>query len=133
MILLKGSIFVIDKIDNLKNNDNVPSYADLLATYGLETLELRRLKICLNLFHELLHGLLPIKTDAFHFIPTTIRGEKFKIVIQPATNDVRFNSFFIRYARIYSQLNSKIRNTNPNEFANLLHCTDLTKFLNNNL
>jgi len=32
--------------------DIVPPYTELLATFGLELLELRRLKCCLNLFHQ---------------------------------------------------------------------------------
>ena len=56
-------------------------------------------------------------------------SEPNKIIIQPATNDVPFNSFFIRYARIYSQLDNKLRNSSPNDFENLLCCTDLSKFL----
>ena len=90
-------------------------------------------KCCLNLFHQYLHGLIPIKTEAFKFIPSNTRGEKFKILIQPATNDVRFNSFFIRYARIYGQLDVKLRNTNPNDFTNLLNSYDLSKFLKQTL
>ena len=91
------------------NYNNQPTYAQLLATYNIETLELRRLKICLNLFHQYLNGLIPIKTDAFRFIPSATRGESHKIAIQPATNDVRF-FFFIRYARIYSDSTNNLKN-----------------------
>ena len=106
----------------------MPSYSELLATYGLESLELRRLKCCLNLFHKYLHGQIPITTNSINFIPTKTRGGNFKISTQPATNDVRFNAFFIRYARIYSQLNVNLRNTNPKEFSNHLNHSDLSKF-----
>ncbi|HEX4851672.1 MAG TPA: reverse transcriptase domain-containing protein, partial [Puia sp.] len=117
------------KNQNLNGFTNTPPYAELLATFGLESLELRRLKFCLKMFHQYLHGQIPIKTDAFTFLPTKTRGEKYKISIQPATNDVRFNSFFIRYARIYNQLDANLKNTNPFEFSKQLNCTDLSKFL----
>ena len=130
---IKRVYFRCQKNKDQIDYDNIPSYAELLATYGLETLEIRRLKCCLNLFHQHLHGLLPIKTKSFSIMPTTTRGEKHRFLIQPATNAVRFNSFFIRYARIHEQLDVKLRNASPIEFSNMLNSIDMSKYLNQTL
>jgi hypothetical protein len=112
-----------------KNSQTIPPYTDMLATFGLETLEAKRLKICLNLFHKYLVGLLPISpTESFKFVPSKIRCDPFKIVPQFSTKDIRYNSFFIRMARIFGQLPPDLRNSSHIDFPKLLDKHDLSKY-----
>ena len=111
------------------NSETCPSYTERLTIFKLETLESRRLKICLNLFHQYLHGLVPLSTNSFQISSSRTRGDSHKITPQFASKDVRFNSFFIRYARIYSQLPSAVRNSSPISFPTLLEHTVLTPYL----
>jgi hypothetical protein len=105
-------------------------YAELLANYDLELLEIRRLKICLAMFHKYIHGLLPIgTTEAFQILSSKTRGDCLKIVTKPYTKDVRCNSFFARISTIYSQLPSLVRKNAPQDFEKLLNSIDLSPFL----
>jgi hypothetical protein len=98
----------------------------MLATFGLETLEAKRLKICLNLFHKYLVGLLPISpTESLKFVPSKTRGDSFKIVPQFSTKDIRYNSFFIR---IFGQLPPDLRNSSLIDFPKLLDKHDVSKY-----
>ena len=115
------------------NSDILPSYPDLLATFGLELLELRRLKHCLRLFHSYLHGLIPIDSQAFRLIPNKTNENSFKIHVGIATRDARFNSFFIRIANIYKNIDPDLQLTNPDVFTNVLKAFDFSKFLKNSL
>ena len=82
-------------------NPKDPSYADLLTTFGIESLESRRLKFCLTFFHKCLYGLVPATSTSLKFVPSKTRGISHKIMIPNATKDARFNSFFLRFSRIY--------------------------------
>jgi hypothetical protein len=104
-----------------------PSYPSLLSAFGLETLELRRLKICLNLFHQCAFGHVPVTTQSFKVVASRTRGTTHKIITAPATKDVRHNSFFVRYARMYNELG--FINTSQDDFYSLLHKTGFSKFL----
>ena len=106
------------------------SYAEILAELDLELLEIRRLKICLAMFHNYLYGLVPIDpTEAFQILPSRTRGESHKFVCKPYTKDVRCNSFFPRISKIYSQLPPLVRNNPPHIFCKILNSVDLTPFL----
>jgi hypothetical protein len=77
-----------------QNNQIIPSYPERLSMFNLELLELRRLKICLDLFHQYLHGLIPSNHhQSFQILRSKTRGESYKITSSVSTKDVRFNSF----------------------------------------
>ena len=110
--------------------ENDIPYGDLLTKYNLELLELRRLKICLAVFHNYHLGLLPIDpTQAFQLLLSITRGDSHKLVCKPYTKDVRCNAFFPRISKIYSQLPPTLRNNPPNAFSTLLNTIDLSPFL----
>ena len=107
-----------------------PTLAELYAKYELELLELRRIKICLKLFHQFIHKNLPLShNNSFQIIESKTRGETYKINTKPATTDVRANSFFIRIAKMYSQLPQKIRHNSVKDFAKSIENCNLSKFI----
>jgi hypothetical protein len=66
------------------HHQNPIKYTELLANYDLEMLEIRRLKICLAMFHKYILWLLPIgTTEAFQILPSKTRGDCLKIVNKP--------------------------------------------------
>ena len=90
---------------------SLPPYKELLFLYGLESLELRRLKSDLILFHKHLHGYAKINAfNSYKTIKTKTRGNEYKIFPNICKSIVRHNSFFIRTSRIYSKLDSDTRN-----------------------
>ena len=111
------------------NSDNIPPYADLLTTFKLDRLDLRRLKSCLSLFHAYLHGQLPLDTHAFKIMTNRYNENKPKIYIPPTTKDARFNSFFVRFAAIYKDLDPELKCANPVEFSSLLRTNDFSKYI----
>jgi hypothetical protein len=118
------------KDNSIPHQSESVRYIDLLTQYGLELLEKRRLKICLTMFHNNLHGRLPLEpTQAFQILPSITRGDSNKIVTKPCTKDVRHNSFFVRISTIYSQLPHEIRNCHPIQFYSFLNQIDLNPYL----
>ena len=112
---------------------NSITYVDLLATFELELLEIRRLKICLNLFHQYIHGNVPLRHDkAFECRPSKTRGDPYKIVTNTVQHPARFNSFFVRISTIYSKLDSNTRKSTVIEFPKRLNCIDLSAFIQTN-
>ena len=108
----------------------VPAYNELLAKNNLESLELRRLKSDLILFHKYLHGEAIIKCqNPFETRETKTRGEKYKLFPVSCKTIIRHNSFFVRTSRIYSLLPSTIRHTNVKSFKIKLNSHCLSKFL----
>ena len=109
----------------------MPSYIDLLSINRLESLELRRLKSDLALFHKHLHGLAKINCyNSYTCQETRTRGDRFKIFPSVCKTIIRHNSFFVRTSRIYSKLPPDIRHCDPKLFK--LKLTDpnvLNKFL----
>jgi hypothetical protein len=118
----------LPKHKKIKNADSEPPYADLLALFDLESLELRRLKFCINHFHKYVHSNIVNETNAFQVIPSRTKLNQ-KLRIAHAKKDVRFNSFFIRCARIYSQLDPNLSYTCSVNFQKYLNNTDLSKYL----
>ena len=119
--------------EHSKDKRKNPTLAELYAKYELELLELRRLKICLKLFHQFIHGNLPLShNNAFQIVESKTRGETYKIVTKPTTTDVRANSFFINTSKIYSQLPQKIRQNSVKDFAKSIENCDLSKFIVSN-
>ena len=95
----------------------LPSYQELLFLTNLESLELRRLKSDLILFRKYLHGHTKIECFKSYTCRETItRGEKYKITPNICKTIIRHNSFFVRTSRIYSKLDSNIRNCDPKLF-----------------
>ena len=59
-----------------KDKTKNPTLAELYAKYELELLELRRLKICLKLFHQFIHENLPLShNNSFQIVESKTRGE----------------------------------------------------------
>ena len=115
---------------NKSEFESPPPYTELLATFKLESLEHRRLKSDLNLFHRYLYGLIPIKhNNSFTIQQSITRGERFKIFSTNATTNVRFNSFFVKTSRIYSKLPHHITNSIPNHFSHHINKFDLSLYL----
>ena len=80
-----------------------------------------------------MHGLVPLShKNAFECHPSITRGDKYKIITKTFQKPARFNSFFVSISKIYSQLNSNVRNSSVKDFSTLLNCTDLSPFVNVN-
>ncbi len=107
-----------------KNNPRAktPPYKELLSIFKLESLELRRLKSDLTLFHKYLQGLIELncRNEPLNFRPSITRGDPFKIVPPMATTQVRYNSFFIRTSRIYKDLPKEIRQSHLTPFNHFI-------------
>lgn len=103
----------------------LPSYEELLFINNLESLELRRLKSDLILFHKHLHGDAIISCcNPYTCRQTNTRGEKYKIIPNSCKTLIRHNSFFVRTSRIYTKLPPQIRNCNVKTFIANLHTYD---------
>jgi hypothetical protein len=115
----------------LDPNKLVPSYSDLLCLFNLELLELRRLKYSITIFHQYLHGLTPLThNNSFQFLSSKTRGDSQKIVPSFSSKDVRFNSFFIQMARIFSKLPPNFITCSVINLPTLLKTFDFSPFLN---
>ena len=118
------------KLFNENPSAPIPSYSELLAINSLESLELRRLKSDLYLFHKYLHGWVKISCrNPYEIRETKTRGEKYKIFPVTCKTIIRHNSFFLRTSRIYVSLPNYVRQTNPIEFKNKLNKCCLSKYL----
>ena len=107
-----------------------PTYNELLFLNSLESLELRRLKSDLYLFHKHLHGQIKINCrNPYICKESKTRGEKYKIYPSICKTIVRHNSFFVRTSRIYCLLPIEIRKSDVVYFINNLNSTDLSKYL----
>ena len=113
-----------------KNPLNIPQYTELLTAFGLELLEIRRLKICLTMFHSYMNGHTPLgPSKAFLIMSSKTRGDSQKIITRPCTKDVRHYSFFPRMSTIYSQLPKNMRNSSCLNFSKQLESFDLNPYL----
>lgn len=113
-----------------KPHAQIPNYTQLLEHFKLESLEIRRFKADLILFHKSLFDFVKIDyKNTFIFKETKTRNDTFKIFVPAVSNQIRFNSFFIKVPRLYSQLPAKIRKSSPKEFIKLLDSIDLHPFL----
>jgi hypothetical protein len=66
----------------IQNPNKTVSYSELLSKYNLETLEIRRLKICLKLFHQFFLGYIPTShNNSFSVLPSKTRGDSHKIIV----------------------------------------------------
>jgi hypothetical protein len=65
-------LLVYKRIPNYhKNSLNIPQYTELLTAFGLELLEIRRLKICLTMFHSYMNGCTSLgPSKAFQIMPS---------------------------------------------------------------
>ena len=96
-----------------------PPYNKLLELYKLESLECRRLKTDLTLFHKYMIGQISLPNQsAFKIVKTKTRGEIYKIQTTTAISTIRFESFFVRVSRIYAKLPIHIRKLSTGEFVN---------------
>ena len=98
----------------------VPHYEDLLKHYDIMSLEKRRLKADFILFHKYMTGVIPLPPNltAFSCVQSKTRGELYKFKTTAATSFVRFNSFFVRVSKLYSNLPLFIRQLCMKDFTN---------------
>ena len=116
------------KIYTLNPTEPLPPYQEHLLANRVESLELRRLKSDLVLFHKHLHGFVNIDChNGYRCSATITRGDKYKIFPAICKTIVRHNSFFVRTSRIYSKLPDEIRHCDLKLFKTKL---DQTPFLN---
>ncbi len=81
----------------------------------------RWLKFCVKIFHSYLHGRIHDQTKSFELMPRRGSDNRLKIHISNATKDVRFNSFFIRFAALYREIDPELICTNPVDFTNAVN------------
>jgi hypothetical protein len=82
----------------------IPPYMDRLKLFGLETLELRRLKADLILTYKIMNNLMGNKNKIFSFYGSRTRGDQIKIFRESTTKNTpkfRYNFFSLRMARKY--------------------------------
>ena len=107
-----------------------PTYKELLHMSDLESLEHRRIKSDLILFHKYLHGEVKINCHRpFESRKTNTRGEKYKMFPLTCKTIIRHNSYFIRTSRVYTLLPIDIRQTNVKLFKLRLSNFCFDKFL----
>jgi hypothetical protein len=105
---------------------NIPSYTERLKIFGLETLELRRLKADLVLTYKILNGKMGNKNKLFSFNQSSTRGDPIKINRESTTKNTpnfRSNFFTLRMARKYHNrlLSHCISAKNAETFRNRLN------------
>uniref|UniRef100_A0A1I8B0K3 FERM domain-containing protein n=1 Tax=Meloidogyne hapla TaxID=6305 RepID=A0A1I8B0K3_MELHA len=121
--------FTYKRITKVKIQD-IPSYKNLLQYFKVESLEHRRLKADLKLFHQHIFGKIKIKHNNSYLIrQTKTRGEKYKIQPTRCSTMIRYNSFFIRTARIYTLIPIEIRKNTPKMFSKLLAQLDISTII----
>nr|CAD2204114.1 unnamed protein product [Meloidogyne enterolobii] len=128
----------IDKLENIQKTylkivyrrskpyTDLPTYSELLQLYQLDSLEFRRLKADLILFHKYLHGTAIIRNNNFiKIVETRTRGDLFKIQqTQSYYTHAANNSFFIRAFNKYKQLPEYIKKASNFNFPKLLQQQD---------
>jgi hypothetical protein len=107
------------------------SYRDRLLKLGADSLELRRLKLCLTMIYKITHGIVAIDADSlFEMSTTCTRRHNFKIV-KPLPNVNCFkHSFACRDIPLWNSLPESIVNArNATVFKGLLDSIDFSKYL----
>nr|CAD2196648.1 unnamed protein product [Meloidogyne enterolobii] len=130
------SVFIrLTYTNNQKINfSDIPKYGELLKKFNVETLESRRLKIDLILFHKMIFGEIKINNNnIIHFKQTRTRGEEYKLTIPHCSSMVRYNSYFIRTSRLYNSLPIVIRKNTPSNFRKIIINFDLLGHLRQTL
>ena len=132
----KDFLKIVHKRVNFKIYKNNPlsslsTYNELLFIYQLESLEQRRLKSDLILFHKHLNGNAKINNQTSYTVrESNTRGEKYKIFPNVCKTIARHNAFFVRTSRIYSKLPIEVRNCNDSmAFKSNLDQFCFTKYL----
>ena len=98
-----------------------PTSIELLFIHNLESLELRRLKSDLIMFHKHLHDDAKINCyNSYKISETRTRGDKYKIIPKVCSTIIRHNAFFVRTSRIYSKLPKEIRHCDLKLFKSKL-------------
>ena len=109
------------------------SYPDRLAKLDLESLELRRLRFDLLIYHNILHSLTPLHAKDYFLIyyPPSSSRSVMPYLQQPikATSKLS-SSFFYRNIHAWNSLPCALRSvSSKTSFKTLLKKVDLTKFL----
>jgi hypothetical protein len=109
-------------------NYSMPTYEQRLKLLKLETLEARRQKLDLIMFHKIKNGLVQINPKNFkkehsHNIPTRFQQKRTPIL--GSRLQIRYHSFFVRMPKYYAKLPTKTVNaipksTNDHDLENFL-------------
>ena len=114
------------------HNNIIPNYEELLTRFQINSLEVRRLKIDLKLFHNIIWGHVSLQhNNAFSIRHSRTRGDQYKFFTSHCSSMVRYHSYFIRTTRLYAKLPIEIRKNNPSMFAKLLDNFDLAQIDHN--
>nr|CAD2193654.1 unnamed protein product [Meloidogyne enterolobii] len=114
---------VYNRKHNIRLNERIPNYSELLRLYHIDSLENRRIITDLKIFHKHCIGLSPININNPYFIiPSKTRGDENKISHKACTSITRHNSFFVRTIRYYNKLPAYFRKLDYKNFAkNITH------------
>ncbi len=81
------------------------SYLDRLNFLKLEALELRRLKLSMNMVYKIMHGLVDVNVSDFFELGTSYtRGHSWKLKSPRFMKDVRQNSFAVAVVPVWNSL-----------------------------
>ncbi len=111
---------------------NNMTYYQRLRTLGLESLELRRIRIDLLFTYKIMFGLVDLNRSDFFELNTTdnriTRGHCYKLMIPTTKNGVRYNYFSYRAVRVWNTLPTTVCFNAFNSFKNSLSAELLARF-----
>jgi len=107
------------------------SYRDRLLKLNADSLELRRLKLCLTMIFKILHGFVAIDAESiFTLSSTCTRGHNFKIEKPLPKVNCFMHSFACRDIQLWNSLPVNVVNArNVVVFKSLLDKQDFNKYL----
>jgi len=115
------------------NNLNLYEYVDRLTILNLESLEIRRLKKDLKMYHKIVHGSIDLNCNDFFNIKSNMyhtRGHNLKIIKPFCNSDMFLNTFANRVVDCWNWLPTDIVNLkNIKGFSSKLNIIDLNKFV----
>ena len=107
-------------------------YAVCLKNLKLESLEMRRLKMDISTFYNILNGFMLVDTlDILEFTQPTrfTRNARQKLRVPMTKHSVYNNSYFIRMSKLFNQLPTSLFNLRPSQFHLALSKLDLCMYL----
>ena len=109
------------------------NYAERLKLLDLESLEHRRLKFDLKMYHKIIHGLVNLdKNKFFVFLPNlhSTRGHDLQLQIPVYRSNHLANTFASRAIDCWNHLPAKtVTATSINAFSFYLNSADCTQYL----
>ena len=111
---------------------NNMTYYQRLRALGLESLELRRIRIDLLFTYKIMFGLVDLNRSDFFELSATdnrlTRGHRYKLMIPTTKNGVRYNYFSYRAVRVWNILPTTVCFNSFSSFKNSLSAELLTRF-----